>query len=402
MNEKITKKQNKIIKVYVAISGGVDSSVALALLRDRGYQVTGVYFKTYKPDGNREYCRQQGMDAQAVCKKLGVPFKVFDLQEEYRQRVFDYMINGYKKGQTPNPDIICNKEIKFGIFARRAFDEGADFIATGHYARLRRKFSIFDFQFSSIFPLFNSAIAKPRNLKSKKRTRVLLLKAKDSDKDQTYFLSQISGDILKRTLFPIGEYKKSEVRALAKKYNLHTADKKDSQGICFIGQEMNVKNFLKRYIKAETGNVLNVQGEIIGTHHGAKMFTIGERRGFVINPEYKIPNMPRLFVIKKDIIKNTITIGTKEELENQQRKNASLLITQINWIYKAPKENKKYTCRIRHRGDLYTCTLSKKTARGKITKEMKVNFIDIPYAPASGQFLAVYDGDMCLGGGVII
>ena len=352
-------------KAYVATSGGVDSSVALALLRDEGYDVMGVYFKTYKPDGNRDYCRQQGMDAQKVCKQLGVPFKVFDLQEEYKEKVFEYMIGEYRAGRTPNPDIMCNKEIKFGIFAQKAFDDGADYIATGHYARVAGS---------------------------------LLLQAKDTNKDQTYFLSQVSQDVLARTLFPIGEFKKSKIRELAEQYGLHTAQKKDSQGICFIGQEIDVKSFLKRYIPEEKGDVLNMNGDIIGSHEGAKLLTIGERGNMTIFPQYQKPNMPRLFVIKRDISQNTVTIGTREELDAEEAKSiSSVHITKHNWIGEKPKENTEYLCRIRHRGKLYRCEIMKNKEA-----DYTVSFIDTPYAPAAGQYLALYNGDKCMGGGVMV
>lgn len=371
------ENKNKGVKVFVAVSGGVDSSVALALLRDEGYDVTGVYFKTYKPDGNREYCRQQGMDAQAVCKHLGVPFKVFDLEEEYHQKVFDYMIAGYKSGQTPNPDIICNKEIKFGVFARKAFTDGAEYIATGHYARIQLRCTNKD----------NPTEATPA-----------LITAVDDKKDQTYFLSQVSPEVLTKTLFPIGEYKKSRVRELAEQYGLHTASKKDSQGICFIGQEIDVKGFLKKYIPEEVGDVLNMRGVVVGAHTGVKFSTIGERHGFTINPEHQTSEMPRMFVIQRNIDANTITVGTREELEKEQQRLTSLLIVNTQWINEVPTVGQEYTCRIRHRGALYRCEID---CNAGVESGCLVRFIDAPYAPASGQFLALYNGDRCLGGGVL-
>lgn len=360
-------------RVYVAVSGGVDSSVSLALLRDKGFDVTGVYFKTYKPDGDITYCRQQGLDAQKVCKTLGVPFKVFDLQDEYRRQVFDYMINGYKSGQTPNPDMICNKEIKFGVFARKAFEDGADLIATGHYARLRIN-----------------------------QNDVLLMQPEDLRKDQTYFLSQVNKEVLSKVIFPLGDYTKRQVRYLARDYNLHTAEKKDSQGICFIGREMNVHSFLQTYIPKNKGYVLNLQGDIVGEHFGANLITIGQRRGFTIYPKYQIPNMPRLFVISKDIYKNTITVGTKEEFEYMQSLNRSLVIEDLNWISNPPDEKRKYRCRIRHRGKMYDCSVKFLSDCDALNRQnMQIDFQDIPYAPATGQFVAIYDNNICLGGGVI-
>ena len=348
-------------KVYVAMSGGVDSSVAAAMLQEQGYDITGVYFKTYKPDGNKEYCKAQGADARKVCEKLGIPFKVYDLQEDYKKHVFNYMISEYKSARTPNPDIICNKEIKFGIFAKKAFDDGADYIATGHYARI------------------NCA---------KKCT---LRKAVDEDKDQSYFLSQISKNILHKVIFPLGEYKKSETRKLAKKFSLHIAEKKDSQGLCFIGHEIHLKDFLKKYIDVQKGELLNVRGDVIGEHDGVVFYTFGERRGFDIAPAYKTTNMPRFFVISKDLKNNTLTVGNIEELRNANSGTKSVIIKNTNWFIDEPIKDKKYDCRIRHRGELYKCSFF----------ENKITFDVTPYSPASGQFLAIYDEELCLGGGVI-
>ena len=354
-------------KIFVALSGGVDSSVALALLKDAGHDVTGVYFKTYKPETtelkSREYCRQQGLDAQAVCEHLGVPFRVYDLESEYRDKVFEYMINSYKAGVTPNPDIICNKEMKFGIFLERALAEGAEMIATGHYARLSDGH---------------------------------LLKAVDESKDQSYFLSQVSKEHLTKVIFPLGELRKTKVRELAKGYGLLTADKKDSQGICFIGQEIAVKEFLKLYIPPEPGDVLSVDGEIIGTHQGARYSTIGERHGFTIRPEYQTPQMPRMFVVSRDIKHNTITVGTREQLDDAVRERGKVHIARCNWLEGKPKIGDEYDCRIRHRGDLYKCTIEPVE-----DDEWLIDFKDTPYAPASGQFATLYIDDMCIGGGEI-
>lgn len=359
-------------KIYVAMSGGVDSSVAAALLQEQGYDVTGVYFKTYKPDGDREYCRKQGTDAQKVCKHLGIPFKVYDLEQEYKQHVFDYMIKWYREGHTPNPDIMCNKHIKFGVFLKKAQRDGANLIATGHYARLARECPKTPFGHS------------------------LLLKGVDENKDQSYFLSQLSQKQLSKTLFPIGKLRKPEVRQLAKKFRLHIAEKKDSQGICFIGREMNVKKFLKKYIKEKPGDVLNTSGEKIGTHSGAVFYTVGERHSFRIDASYQTPNTPKLFVILKDTKYNTITVGTAEELK--QLGSTLLSLKNVNWINTSPKKGKEYECRIRHRGELYKCKL----VRGSTPYNWEIKLEEVPYAPARGQFAAIYDKDECLGGGVIV
>ncbi len=377
MSKFLMSKFLRTPKVYVAMSGGVDSSVVAALLKDDGYDVTGVYFKTYKPDGNREYCKQQGTDARQVCEQLSIPFKVFDLQDEYKKFVFDYMLHEYKAGHTPNPDIMCNKHIKFGVFLQKALQDGADAIATGHYAQIKRSATL------------------PLSIFSGNVTKCKLYKSVDESKDQTYFLSQLSQEQLSRTIFRIGKFKKSEVRNIAEKYRLHTAHKKDSQGICFIGKEINVKKFLKFYIPEQEGDVLNINGEKVGTHDGAIFYTIGERHNFKINPSYQSPNMPRLFVLSRNIEKNTITIGTKEELHSLSK--SSILLSDLNWINMPPKPTKKYKCRIRHRGALYTCS----TQNIQNSENILLNFKDPPHAPAVGQFVAIYNKRECLGGGVI-
>jgi len=200
--------------------------------------------------------------------------------------------------------------------------------------------------------------------------------------------------VLAKTLFPIGEYKKSTVRKFAEQYGLHTASKKDSQGICFIGQEIDVKGFLKKYIPEQPGDVFNMAGEVIGSHKGVKFSTIGERHGFTINPAHKTTDMQRLFVIKRSIKKNVLTVGTKEELEQEQLSRTSVFIKDMSWLNEVPESAKEYQCRIRHRGKLYKCTLNNEL--GEIT------FREPPYAPAAGQFLALYDGDRCLGGGAMV
>lgn len=346
-------------KVFIAISGGVDSSVAAALLVRAGYDVTGVYFKTYKPDGNRSYCRAQGQDAQRVCEHLGIPFKVFDLEREYEERVFEYMIREYRGGRTPNPDIICNREIKFGVFAERAFALGAEYVATGHYAQVHERDGVY-----------------------------YLKEAVDTNKDQSYFLSQLSQEQLARTMFPLGELHKQETRALAREFGLPTAEKPDSQGICFIGHELDVKSFLKRYINEHEGAVHNLAGERIGTHGGVEFSTIGERKGFTISPSYQTDTMEPLFVIRKEVAENVLVVGTKAELAAHTPR--ILTLTNTRWAA-APQEGVVYECRLRHRGARIPCTLS-----GDI-----LTFLETPYAPAEGQFLAVYDGPICLGGGVM-
>ena len=265
--------------VFVGVSGGVDSSVSAALLKDQGYNVVGVFIRTWSPDFIKCTWRDERRDAMRVCAHLGIPFLECDAEEEYKKGVADYMIEEYKKGRTPNPDVMCNREVKFGVFWNFAKSHGADFIATGHYAVNNSK-SNYSFQ---------------------------LCKSPDSSKDQSYFLWTLNQEDLSHTLFPIGHLKKTEVRKLAKKYKIPVAEKKDSQGVCFLGP-LDMKDFLKHYIKSEKGKVLDEKGKVIGIHDGAVFFTLGERHGFVITE--KTQNDKPYYVVGKDIKKNIIIVST--------------------------------------------------------------------------------------------
>src|SRR3989344_4537515 len=238
-------------KVYVGLSGGVDSSVTAALLKEQGYDVTGVFMKNWTKDLPGFPCpwKDDYQDAKRVAVQLDIPFKVYDFQTKYKQLVVDYMIDEYKAGRTPNPDIVYNQEVKFKLFLNAALKDGADLIATGHYARV-----------------------------NKIRGRVFYLQtAKDKDKDQTYFLYRVSEEALSKSLFPIGEFTdKKQVRAFAKKFGLVTAAKKDSQGICFVGQ-VGIKEFQSQYVKTKPGKIIDESGKIIGQHDGAIFYTIGQR-----------------------------------------------------------------------------------------------------------------------------
>ncbi len=358
-------------KIAVALSGGVDSSVTLAILKSKGYDVIGVYFKTYKPDGDRTTCKKEGTDAKNICKILKVPFFAVDLQDEYKKYVFDYMIAEYKAGRTPNPDIYCNKFIKFGVFWKKAQELGADFLATGHYAR--------------------------HIIKNSKH---FLAEGKDQNKDQTYFLSQISSKVLEKVIFPVGDFDKKEIRKMAKKFGLFTAEKKDSQGICFIQKEINLKDFLQNYIEQKKGDILNLNGEVVGSHDGVFFYTIGQRHGFEIDSKFKTPNQPKLFIVDKDIDNNTITVGTKEDLlkKNSASKkeieinNLNFFASDIDW-----SDTENLFARIRHRGQ--------KIKIEKIEKnndKMKVFLKKAHSAVAEGQFMAIYKNEICLGGGEIV
>ena len=357
-------------KVFVGVSGGVDSSVSLALLRDAGFDVTGVFIKVYHPEFLGCSWRDERLDAMAVCQKLGVPFLDLDLEKEYKQDVFDYMIEGYKSGITPNPDVFCNKYVKFGGFLDFALSQGADYVATGHYAK---------------------------NVFNKKSGLHEMHKGNDANKDQTYFLYQMPQEKLEKVLFPIGGYPKSKVRALAKKYDLITADKKDSQGLCFVG-DVKMKDFLQEYIDKQPGDVINKKGEVIGSHDGALFYTRGERHGYEIFPHAKTPDMPRLFVIERDLEKNTITVGPKELLREKNEQNGTIIsIKDLHWISGEPQEEYPYTGRVRYRGELI---------KGKLTKVdggVWIMKFEAPHrSVASGQSLVIYDGERCIGGGIIM
>ncbi|MFC1802234.1 tRNA 2-thiouridine(34) synthase MnmA, partial [Patescibacteria group bacterium] len=244
--------KNKSKKVFVGMSGGVDSSVSAVLLKKQGYNVVGCFIKTWHPDFLPCTWKEDRLDAMRVCAFLEIPFIDIDLEKEYKEEVFQYMVSEYREGRTPNPDVMCNKKIKFGGFFKKAMSLGADFVATGHYAR-------------------NVLRGGKQNL----------MKGVDNNKDQTYFLWTLTQEKLEKIIFPIGHLEKKEVRKLAKKFNLPTAEKKESQGLCFVGK-IEMKDFLKRFLEEKKGDVLNEKGEVVGWHEGAQYYTIGQRHGFII------------------------------------------------------------------------------------------------------------------------
>lgn len=391
----IDKNKNKVYpeqsrRVFVAVSGGVDSSVSAALLVEQGYDVTGVFIKAWYPSWLTCSWKDERRDAMRVCAKLKIPFLTFDLESEYKSKVIDYMIAEYKKGRTPNPDVMCNRTIKFGAFFKRARKMGADYIATGHYARLHREFSNLKSQFSK----------KSQTQKNKKMEigNWKLEIACDSKKDQSYFLWTLTQKELKHTLFPIGDLEKKNVRKLAKKFGLITAEKKESQGLCFVGK-FNFRDFLKKYIKEEKGKVINGGGEVVGTHNGILFFTIGQRHGFEITE--KSTDRKPYYIVAKDIKKNILIVSHKKSESKSFKKE--VLIKDVNWISDnplrcpTPKWEKTYKARIRYRQELQSCRINQPRA-GKI----KVIFNKPQRAVAPGQSLVIYNGLVCLGGGVIV
>ncbi|MEA1929406.1 MAG: tRNA 2-thiouridine(34) synthase MnmA [Patescibacteria group bacterium] len=385
------KRPGKKKKVYVGMSGGVDSSVAAALLRGEGHEVVGVFIKI--TDFNEEWgieCtwREERREAMRAAAHLDIPLLTIDLSKEYKDEVVDYMVGEYRAGRTPNPDVMCNQEIKFGAFFDWAMKRAgsADWrMATGHYARSNN----LDIECPSQNESLGHSMSKFK-----------LLRGKDPAKDQSYFLWILTQAELEHCLFPIGKYKKEAVRKLARKFGLPNAEKKDSQGLCFIGQ-LSVKDFLKKFIPEKRGQVLNEKGGIIGRHDGAVFCTIGERHGFTITK--KTSGDKPYYVVAKDIKKNQLVVAhnldgnldiecpsQNESLGHSMSKWATL--TNINWISGAsPDSGKTYQAQVRYHGELYECRVDGD----------KVEFLKPPPALALGQSCVIYDKQKMLGGGVI-
>lgn len=346
-------------KIFIAMSGGVDSSVAALLLKQKGYNVVGVYMKGWSLTGCAE---EDARDARRVATILNIPFYVFDFENEFKKAVVDYMVSGYTKGETPNPDVMCNREIKFGLFLKKSLQLGADYIATGHYVR---------------------------------RVGDKLIRAKDDNKDQSYFLWTLTQEQLKYCLFPIGNYTKPQVRTIAKKYYLPTAEKPDSQGVCFVG-EINVAGFLKEKLGKNPGPIKTLNGKTIGSHDGAVFYTIGQRRGIGIKGSLAGEQGKVYYVAAKNLKTNTIFVaeGKDENLFAKQ-----LFVKDINWISgKIPKLPLKCLARIRYRQSLQEGTIEK-VVGGKLF----VAFSSPQRAVTPGQSAVFYakTGEM-LGGGIII
>ena len=373
-------------KVYVGVSGGVDSSVSAYLLKEAGYFVTGVFIRVWYPDFLECNWKDERRDAMKVCAELGIPFKELDLEDVYKKEVADYMINEYKAGRTPNPDVMCNKYVKFGGFFDWAISEGADYVATGHYARI-----------SSVDEIREALSTKHQITNKLELPKFQLLKGVDGNKDQSYFLWALTQKQLSKTLFPVGGLEKPEVRRIAKEAGLLTAEKKDSQGICFLG-EVSMKEFLKKLAKPTKGKVLGEGGEEIGYHDGAILYTIGERHGFTITK--KTPNDKPYFVVSKDIENNTITVSDNMGEQGPIFNATEVVLEKINWINEVPEENKKYSARIRYRQELQNCTI--KYLRLSASESLCICvFEEKQKATAVGQSVVVYDREVCLGGGII-
>lgn len=347
-------------KVAVAMSGGVDSSVSAYLLKKQGYEVTGVFMHCWPQTGWPCTEDRDRADAIKVAEKLQLPFLVWDFEKEYKDRVMDYFYREYKAGRTPNPDSYCNREIKFGLFLERALKElKVDYIATGHYARVKKTSDGF-----------------------------LLLKGKDLQKDQSYFLYTLGQYELSKTLFPVGGMLKNDVRDLAKKIGLSNYDKKGTSGICFIGK-VDIKDFLKHEIKEKEGNVLDIDGNIIGRHKGVWFYTIGQRHGFTTDTKHKWAGLP-LYVVNKNISKNELIVGWGEETEKK-----IFGVSDLSLVNPKLEINNKLGVRIRHLGEIYKCKI--KIDGDKVLVELTEGVRGI----SAGQNAVFYDGEVCLGGGVI-
>ncbi len=366
------------------MSGGVDSSVAALLLKQKGHDIAGVYMKGWSPTGCAE---EDATDARRVAEKIGIPFYVFDFESEFKKAVVDYMIREYAAGQTPNPDVMCNREIKFGLFLKKALALGADYIATGHYVNL-----------DTPCPSGNSVFK--------------LLQAKDDNKDQSYFLWTLTQKQLKHCLFPVGDYTKQQIRAIASKCCLPTAEKPDSQGVCFVG-EIDVAGFLKEKIGINPGPIKNLKGKTIGTHDGAAFYTIGQRKGIGIKGSLPGEQGKIYYVAAKDVDTNTLWVS---EGDSKDLFAKELSIKDINWI-SGEQSKLPFKCliRIRYRQPLQKASLfelsnyptyRRSSENGIIgnleSKRLKIIFNETQRAVTPGQSAVFYTktGEM-LGGGII-
>ncbi|WP_136067153.1 tRNA 2-thiouridine(34) synthase MnmA [Modicisalibacter radicis] len=358
-------------KVIVGMSGGVDSSVSALLLLEQGYRVEGLFMKNWDEDDGTEYCTAKDdlADAQAVCDRLGIPLHTANFAAEYWDNVFEHFLAEYRAGRTPNPDVLCNREIKFKVFLEYAEMLGADSIATGHYVR-----------------------------RGTRGGRERLLKGLDANKDQSYFLHAVAEDAIARTLFPVGELEKPRVRELAERHDLVTARKKDSTGICFIG-ERRFRDFLQQYLPAQPGRIATPEGDVIGEHMGLMYYTLGQRQGLGIGGLADYPDAP-WYVAGKDLDNNVLTVV---QGKHHPLLYSDALVTEpMDWVAGtpvaggAPAAERRLTAKTRYRQADVPCRVAVRDDGG-----VEVIFDSPQRAVTPGQSLVLYDDDICLGGGVI-
>ncbi len=345
-----SKKQ----KIFVGVSGGVDSSVVAHLLKKKGHDVHGVFVKTWSPEWLPCTWVEEKRDAMRVCAHLGIPFHFLDAEKEYKDGVAQYMIDEYKAGRTPNPDVLCNRVIKFGVLWEYAQSRGAEAVATGHYART---------------------------------DGAALMRGADASKDQSYFLWMLRQDELAHVRFPIGDLQKDEVRTIAEKAKLFTATKKDSQGICFLG-DVDMREFLSHYIEQKKGDVVDTQGTVIGEHGGVWFYTLGERHGFRITQKgtSEVP----YYIVGKDIEHNELIVSHRTQSIDAKKKKTTLTLRDTNWLASVDRR-KRYMAHIRYHGN-------------DIVAHIKgINSVTLDYSDivALGQSVVIYDGDTVIGGGII-
>jgi tRNA-uridine 2-sulfurtransferase len=353
-------------RVVVGMSGGVDSSVSALLLKQEGYDVVGLFMKNWEDDDNDKYCssRQDLIDAASVADIIGIPLEAVNFSSEYKERVFSHFLSEYKAGRTPNPDVLCNAEIKFKAFLQHAAGLGADYIATGHYAQVHQRNGLFE-----------------------------LLKGEDGSKDQSYFLYRLSQEQLRRTLFPIGHLYKREVRKVARDFGLPNFSKKDSTGICFIG-ERPFREFLSRYLPNEPGNIRTPAGNVVGKHAGLMYYTIGQRQGLGIGGTREGDGEP-WFVSGKLVAQNTLI--AVQGHDHPDLFKSSLTATDITWISgRPPHRNWVYAAKIRYRQADAPCAITQLDQ-----SKCVIEFAEPQWAVAPGQSVVVYESKVCLGGGII-
>lgn len=356
------KKTPKDTRVVVGMSGGVDSSVAAMLLKEQGYDVVGIFMKNWDDTDEFGVCTatEDFEDVIRVCNQLDIPYYSVNFEKQYWDNVFTYFLDEYKVGRTPNPDVVCNKEIKFNAFLDYALNLGAVYVATGHYARVVRE-----------------------------NGKVHLLRGKDESKDQTYFLNQLTDEQLDRVLFPLGDMEKQSVRKLAAEANLVTASKKDSTGICFIG-ERNFKEFLSTYLPAQKGNMETFDGGVVGVHDGLMYYTIGQRRGLGIGGDGE-----PWFVIGKDMERNVLYVG--QGFHHEKLYSDSIIASHVSWIQEGAIPD-MFECTAKFR---YRQSDNKVRIKRLGDTKVKVIFDESTRAIAPGQAVVFYQGEECLGGGTI-